>query len=135
MKSLVVEDEPFSRSLLFAILSEYGVCHIAVNGEDAVCAVRLALQQGEPYDLVCLDILMPVLDGQEALVKIRAVERSYSVRETKALKAIMVTAVEDFENIFQAFEEGQCEAYLTKPLEREKLNEHLLELGLVDHAV
>lgn len=132
MKSLVVEDDFLARALLLAILSEYGECHVAVNGEEAIRAVKSALDQDKPYDVMCLDILMPILDGQEALLEIRKVEKSFGIRETGAMKVIMVTAVEDSRNILQAFEEGQCEAYLTKPLDREKLLDHLYELELIE---
>jgi two-component system chemotaxis response regulator CheY len=133
MKSLVVEDDFLARALLLTILSEYGECHVAVNGEEAVRAVQSALEQNLPYDAMCLDILMPVLDGQKALLEIRKVERSHGIKETQGIKVIMVTALEDFENIVQAFESGHCEAYLTKPLNREKLLDHLFELELIEH--
>ena len=42
-----------------------------------------------------------------------------------------ISTLEDFENIVQAFEGGHCEAYLTKPLNREKLIDHLFELELI----
>ncbi len=132
MNSLVVEDDFLARSLLLSILSEYGECHLAVNGEEAVKAVKNALENGKPYDVMCLDILMPVLDGQQALLEIRKLERSYGIEEPGAMKVIMVTALEDSENIVQAFEGGHCEAYLTKPLDREKLLDHLSELELID---
>ena len=67
MKTLIVEDEPTSRLLLQAILSGYGDCDIATDGEEAVEAFRSALEQGVPYNLVCMDIMMPKLDGHEAL--------------------------------------------------------------------
>lgn len=134
MKSLIVEDDFLARALLLTILSEYGECHVAVNGEEAVRAVRSALENDLPYDVMCLDILMPVLDGQKALLEIRKVERSYGIKETKGIKVIMVTALEDFENIVQAFEGGHCEAYLTKPLNREKLLDHLFELELIEQS-
>ena len=132
MKSLVVEDDFLARALLLTILSEYGECHVAVNGEEAVRAVQSALENNLPYDVMCLDILMPVLDGQKALLEIRKVERSHGIKDTKGIKVIMVTALEDFENIVQAFEGGHCEAYLTKPLNREKLLDHLFELELIE---
>lgn len=134
MKSLVVEDDFLARALLVAILSDYGECHVAVNGEEAIGAVKEALEQGHPYDMMCLDILMPVLNGQEALLQIRKLEKAYGIKNPRALKVIMVTALEDFENIVQAFEGGHCEAYLTKPLDRAKLLDHLVELELIQQG-
>ena len=135
MKSLVVEDDLLARMLLFSILSRYGECDIAQNGEEAVQLFSQALEKKKPYDVMCLDILMPVLGGHEALLEIRRVERNFGIQEPNALKVIMVTAMEDFENISQAFESGSCEAYLTKPVDEGKLLEHLSELELIDGAI
>lgn len=131
MKSLVAEDDQLSRLLLHSILSRYGECHIVENGEEAVGNVVSALKSNEPYDLLCLDILMPVLDGNMALKEIRKKEKELGVRDHFGLKVIMITALEDFQTISQAFEEGQCEAYLTKPLNEEELIDHLKELDLI----
>lgn len=132
MKSLIVEDDALARALLHALLERYGTCHTAVDGEEAVTLVRRALAEKSPYDLMCLDIILPVLGGQEALQKIREVERHYGIVEPDILKVIMVTAIEDFDNISRAFEGGRCEAYLTKPIREEELLEHLEELGLIE---
>jgi len=131
MKSLVAEDDELARLLLHSILSRYGECHIAKNGEEAVQRVSYSMEQGDPYDIMCLDILMPVLDGPMALKKIREAERQAGIKEHKSLKVIMVTALEDFQTIVQAFEEGHCEGYLTKPVKEEELLEHLRELDLI----
>ena len=71
MKTLIVEDDFLARALLSTLLSEYGECHLVVDGEEAVSAIGKAYEKGEPYDLVCLDIMMPVMDGQKALEKRR----------------------------------------------------------------
>ncbi len=132
MKTLIVEDDFLTRALLSALLSQYGFCHVAVNGEEAIGAVKRALEDQEPYDLMCLDILMPVMDGHRALLEIRKIEEEYGVTGLDAMKVIMITAVEDFQNIAKAFGQGQCEAYLTKPLDRDKLLGHITELGLIE---
>ncbi len=132
MKSLVVEDDPLSRMLLFSILSRFGECDAAENGKEAVTRVEKALALQRPYDVMFLDIIMPILNGQEALLEIRKIEREHGIKELHFLKVIMVTAMMDFENITQAFEAGHCEAYLTKPFKEEELLEHLYELKLVE---
>ena len=135
MKSLVVEDDALARTLLAAILSRFGECHSATNGKEAVHLVNTALQKNSPYDIMCLDILMPVLGGHEALLEIRKLEQSFGLTGQEALKVIMVTAIEDFDNISKAFEKGHCEAYLTKPVNEKKLLEHLVELELISGPV
>ncbi len=66
MRILVVEDDFISRRLLCRFLERFGECDVAINGNEAVNAVEHALQAGAHYDLICLDIMMPEMDGQEA---------------------------------------------------------------------
>lgn len=63
MKSLIVEDDFTGRLLLQKLLAPYGECHIAVNGKEAISAFAMALESGERYDRVCLDIMMEEKDG------------------------------------------------------------------------
>lgn len=127
MKTLIVEDDFLARALLSTLLSEYGPCHLVVDGEEAVAAIGNAYDKGEPYDLICLDIMMPIMDGQMALEKIREDENVRGVE--KGVSVFMVTALDDEENKKKAEASG-CQAYLTKPLNKkrviEKLEEHKL---------
>lgn len=131
MKTLIVEDDFLARSLLSTLLSGYGPCHVAVNGQEALRAVEQAFAEKEPYNLICLDIVMPVMDGQEALQEIRKIEESQGSAGGKETKIFMITAMDDSQSIVRAFRQGQCEAYLTKPLERDKLLGHLRDFGLI----
>jgi two-component system chemotaxis response regulator CheY len=131
MKTLIVEDDFLARSLLSTLLSEFGVCHVAVNGKEALAAIERAFAEKEPYDLVCLDIMMPVLDGQSTLLELRKAEAQRGIHGVNTTKVIMVTAIDDSQNIMMAFRQGQCEAYLTKPLDRTKLLGHVRDLGLI----
>ncbi len=80
MKMLIVEDEFLIRKIMQKILSHYGDCDIAVDGEEAVDAFRMAWEEKAPYDLICMDIMMPNINGQEALRKIREIERELAVK-------------------------------------------------------
>ena len=64
MKILLAEDDFASRKFMTKYLSQYGDCEVTVDGEEAVDAFMMALEDEEPYDLVCLDVMMPVLDGK-----------------------------------------------------------------------
>jgi two-component system chemotaxis response regulator CheY len=132
MKTLIVEDDFLSRSLLSTLLAEYGVCHVAVNGQEALIAVERGFAENDPYNLICLDIMMPVMDGQQTLQEIRKMEERHGIVGVDTTKVIMVTAADDSKNILKAFRQGQCEAYLTKPLDREKLITHIRDLDLID---
>jgi two-component system chemotaxis response regulator CheY len=132
MKTLIVEDEPTSRLLLQAILSGYGDCDIATDGEEAVEAFRSAFEQGVPYDLVCMDIMMPKLDGHEALAKIRNIEKEGKVPAEEAAKVIMTTALGDPKNVVKALYGEGAGSYLVKPIGKQKLLEELRCLGLIE---
>lgn len=130
MKTLVAEDDFVSRSVLQEILAPFGQCDVAVNGAEAVDAFRKAIEAGNPYDLVCLDIMMPEMDGQAALKLIREYEATHGITGGDGVKIIMTTALGDFNNIMTAFRE-QCEAYLLKPIGKDALYKQLRFLGLI----
>src|SRR5690242_10514905 len=92
LKTLIVEDDFSSRLILQTFLSHYGECHIAVNGREAVEAFRSALESGQAYGLVCMDIMMPEMDGREAVKQVRALEQAYGIPSTSDVKIIMTTA-------------------------------------------
>jgi len=130
MKILIVEDDFTSRLLLQELLKSFGSSHIAVNGKEAVEAVRIALEANAPYDLICLDIMMPQMNGQEALRQIREQEESRGILSTFGAKVLMTSALDDTKNVMDAFR-SLCDAYMTKPINKAKLLEKLRELKLI----
>jgi two-component system chemotaxis response regulator CheY len=129
MKTLIVDDDFTSRLLLQTVLSPYGECHIAVNGKEAVAAFQSALAEGQNYDLVCMDIMMPEMDGQSAIRAIREHELNAGLR-SKGARIIMTTALGDIKDVSGAFQ-GECDAYLLKPINTSKLIGDLKSSGLV----
>jgi len=130
MRILIVEDDMSSRLLLRKQLESFGNCDVAVNGKEAVQAFRQAHESGDPYRLVCLDIMMPEMDGQEALKLMRAEETSRALPPSRAAKIVMTTALHDLDNVTNAYHE-LCDGYLVKPILREKLVGLLKELDLL----
>ncbi len=130
MNILIVEDSFVSRTVLQHLLEPYGDIHVAVNGKEAVEAVQVALDNGKPYDLLCLDIMMPEMDGQQALEEIRKVEDTHGIAGLDCCKVVMTTALSDAKNIMKSFR-NQADGYLTKPYEAEKVKEELVKLELM----
>ncbi len=131
MKTLIVEDDFTSRLILQEFLKSYGQSHIAVNGKEAVEAVRLALEAAEPYHLICLDIMMPEMDGQTALKQIRALEEAKGIWSTQGAKIVMTTALNRLKDVNTAFG-NLCDGFLVKPIDRTKLLETLRQMSLIE---
>jgi two-component system chemotaxis response regulator CheY len=128
---LVAEDDLTSRVLLQGLLSRYGECHVAVTGKEAVEAFRAARQAGEGYDLICMDIRMPEMDGTEAVHQIRAIEESEHVYSSAAVRIFMTTGVHEIKSITASYQ-ALADAYLFKPIQGEDLIDNLRSFGLVD---
>ncbi|MBF0587590.1 MAG: response regulator [Magnetococcales bacterium] len=130
MKILIVDDQFENRKLLRDILKKFGDCDLASNGEEAMEFFEADLDDGTPYDVVLLDIMMPGMDGQTALMKMRELENVRGIPSGKETKIIMVTAVDAPQQVIKAYFRGNCTDYLTKPITRKILLDKLLEHGL-----
>lgn len=130
MKILLAEDDFATRKFMNGFLSKYGDCDVTVDGMEAVDAFMMALEDGEPYDLVCLDVMMPVMDGYQALIGIRNLEKERNIPEEKAAKIIMATALNEEKNVKMAFDLG-CTIYSGKPIDQERFEQALKKLGMI----
>ena len=130
MKSLIVEDEFSSRLILQKILGEYGEVHIAANGKEATEAVKSALKEQQPYDLITLDVMMPEMTGHEALRTIRDMEELVGIQLGQGSRIIMSSALGDGKTIMGSFKE-RCDGYLVKPIDKQKLIDYLKTFNLI----
>lgn len=131
MRILIAEDDMASREFLYKFLSRYGECEIVVDGMEALDAYLISVKEKEPYDLICLDIMMPKVDGVKVLKAIKDFEKQRGVLADDQVKIIMLTALDDPEYVQKAFEIG-CQAYATKPVDTDKLVEVMRELDLIE---
>jgi len=131
LKILIVEDDYTSRYGLEVMLEKYGKCYLAENGIEGYEVFEKEFIKGEPFDLICLDIMMPKMDGQEVLKKIRRYEMENNiVNFDKRAKIIMISALNDYVNIKEAFWEI-CDDYLIKPIEEKNIIDKLKKLKLI----
>jgi len=124
LKVLIVEDDLLSAELLENQLEQYGfMVHKASNGSESVEMFRKEFRSKTPYDLIFMDIIMPGIDGLEAVKKIREFEGQNSVPLENETKIIMATAEGDKKIILKSILQGRITGYLTKPIDLEQLNE------------
>ena len=131
MKVLIAEDDFASRKFMLRFFEKYGECDVTVDGKEAVEAYKMAIECGEPYDLICLDILMPEMDGHQALKTIRKIEEESGVAEDERVKIVMTTALSETRHVTKAFENG-CTAYAGKPINQDKLEAMLKKFKLIE---
>ncbi|OPJ65837.1 response regulator [Clostridium chromiireducens] len=129
MRILIAEDDYVNRRFLFKFFSQYGDCDMVVNGEEAVQAFMFSLEESDPYGLICLDIMMPKLDGLKALKVITSIEKEKEISDNEISKKFVITALDNAKDVQNAFEMG-CEVYVTKPINTEKLIEVMKKLKL-----
>lgn len=128
MKSLVAEDDASSQTLLKKFLSRYGTCEIAADGAKAVEMAGVAMRNYMAYDLICMDLRMPVMNGDQAMQEIRKQETA--ARVTKPALIIVTTGHNDTDSIAGALL-SRCNAYLVKPIDLAKLKTELKLHGLI----
>ncbi|WP_320169559.1 response regulator [Maridesulfovibrio sp.] len=131
MKILIVEDEVASRKFLNRVMESYGDCDCAADGNEAIGMFKEALESGNGYDLICMDIMMPEMNGIEALEGIRELERGHGVEFRKEVRVIMTTALDDPVNVVDAYYRGGASVYLTKPVDISDIRNAMIELGFL----
>ena len=124
-----MEDNFVARKIICNFLQPYGLIDIAADGEEALEAVQLSLNDGQHYNLILLDILMPRMDGNVVLQEIRNVEKVMAIDFAKRSKIIMTSSVQDNSIILDSFNQ-QCDGFLRKPITKEKLLTELTNLKI-----
>ena len=132
MRVLIIDDDLTSRRLFAKHLEPYGYCDLASSGEEGIIKVHSSLKRAEPYELICLDIAMPDLDGHEVLAQIRRIESGQGVKPGDRVKIVIATALEKRHLIraVTGYIDG-CNGYLLKPIKRETMLGKVMELGLI----
>ncbi len=131
MRTLIVEDDFVSRLVLSRMLSVYGVCDTVVNGVEALSAFSIALAENNPYEVICMDIMMPEMDGKEALKIIRQREQEAKIPPEKEAKIVMISALDTPKDVIDTYYHGGCTSYIVKPIEKNKIIKVLKDIGVL----
>ena len=131
---MIVDDSSFQVDMLEAILFSLDVRSVtkAINGIQALKYFEEALQNGTAYSLVFLDIVMPEMDGQEALRRMRALEIETGIDKSNQATIIMTTALGSPTDMMTALLEGDCTDYIVKPVEYGNLRAMLIKYGMLE---
>ena len=127
MKALLVEDDFLARKLMKKLLDNFGECDVAKDGLEALQAFKMAHENGSPYELICLDIMLPGMNGDKVLQEIRKYETELDIGGLDKSKVIMTTAKDDSRTIMKTFKKG-CQAYIVKPVDGEVFKKKVFEL-------
>ncbi len=128
MKTLVVDDELVSRKKMQKIMDGFSECEAVESGSAAIAAFQKALENGMPFDLITLDVLMPKMDGTEVLYTIREIEKEKKIPKEKQVKILMVTSHSDKDTFITSIQAG-CDDYIVKPFDREVIINKLEKIG------
>lgn len=130
MNILIAEDDLASRKFIVKIMEKYGTVDSVVDGIEAVDFFLEKLEMGSRYDLVCLDIMMPRVDGYKVLDAIRKIEKEFKIDDADRCKVIMASALNEMD---QREPSKECihDGYLVKPIDINKVDELLKKLNLV----
>ena len=130
MRFLIVDDDESIHLYLQVVRSPYGECSTSFRGEYALERFDAALDEGNPYDVVMMDIVMPGMDGHQTAELMRAREKAAGIPEMDSFKLVMITCLVDDSSINKAFFNTRAAIYIVKPLDRDKilkeLEDHLI---------
>ena len=130
MKILVAEDDAANRKFLSKLLAKFGDVTVVGDGFQAVKSYMQALDDKEPYQLVCLDVMMPKLDGYKALDAIRDLESRNALIDGEKAKIIMISALDE-----GGFDEelagNQYDCYMSKPIDILEFEMNLKRMGMI----
>lgn len=127
MKSLVIDDSKLIGLIMQETLEQYGSCDVAFNPVDGFNKYVKSVNNNVAYDVVFLDLIMPIYNGYQVLEMIRNYENS---RDVKNSVIIIVSGLYDEENKQKAMKLG-ADAYFMKPFNIKEFTKFFKEKGLL----
>jgi two-component system, sensor histidine kinase and response regulator len=119
---LAIDDNATNRMVISKMLSSFG-CRIetATGGEDGLAQMHAAFEQGDPYQVVLLDMQMPEMDGETTARMIK------SDPDLAEIEVVILTSMGQRGDASK-FEEIGCAGYLLKPIRQQQLFDALLAI-------
>jgi osomolarity two-component system sensor histidine kinase NIK1 len=124
---LLAEDNAVNQRLAVKILEKYHhVVTVVGNGQEALDTIK-----EKRYDVILMDVQMPIMGGFEATAKIREYERSLGTQRTPIIALTAHAMLGDREKCIQA----QMDEYLSKPLKQNHLIQTILKCATLGGAL
>ena len=121
LQLLLVEDNFLNQKLIFLNLNRFGfIIDVSNNGADAVDKVK-----EKRYDLILMDLMMPVMDGFEATLAIRDIEKNSGIHTP-----IVGLTANNFDADREKCLDIGMDEYMTKPFDIEVFNDILRKLKI-----
>ncbi|MFH2091998.1 MAG: response regulator [Pseudomonadota bacterium] len=129
IKILIVDDEKIIRKAMAQVFKRYGDCLFAESGLSALTAVVTAFEEGDPFDLIILDISMEDKSGLDILKEIRILEKKRNIKPSDRSKIIMATGNQKLTMVKACIAAG-CDNYIVKPLKPKEIIAVLEKIGI-----
>ena len=128
MKILIIDDETISRKVLLRQMEGIGECTAVDSSTKGLELFISAMTEKKPFDLITMDVSMPVMDGLHLLQQMRKKESELKIKKADRVKIIMVTSRMNLSTIRSCIALG-CDGYLSKPVNRFQLIGSLGKIG------
>lgn len=114
IRALIVDDNANSRTILEQMLNSWGLqSTVAASADDALCAVKTAMQMGTPYQLMLIDSHMPMVDGCELAAEFSQLQLSTPM--------VMMLTSDEYHSTVQRCRQMEIHAHLIKPVKQWEL--------------
>jgi len=129
LRVLIIDDDMVSRTKMELIMEYFGDCKTLDHGGEALAVFHEAHQDGDPFDLIMLDINLPGMDGIQVLSAIRLAEKKLNIDKSHQAKILMTSSYRDKERIVASVMSG-CDDYIGKPFNLDLVRSKLEKLGV-----
>lgn len=124
LRVLLAEDTPINAEMMRAMASHLKIdMDVAANGLETIAMIEAARDAGNPYSLLLLDVMMPILDGVETAKRLR--QSGYNETE---LPIVAVTAATSLDEV-RSYRAAGMQAFLEKPVALDDLRAALKAWG------
>jgi two-component system chemotaxis response regulator CheY len=132
---LIIEDDEMSRIMLQEFLAKFALCDVADNGLEGLILFENALLSGNPYSLMCVDLIMPEMNGLAFIRKVRDLEQAKGLDNESRSKIFVISSSDSTWDKADLLLDNLCDDYIVKPFNRSSLMANLYKNDLVYRSV